>query len=465
MNPSTRTFLSLIVASILAAPVFLWAQEPGTSSDLSAEASAKGDTLPGEIDLPTALRFALDHNFAIRQARENIKEQEGVIIETRAAVLPNVVLNSQYQRTEASLEQGFGPGAPAPSDLNWSITLEATQALFAGGKFSAAIRGAKDIREAALYEMQGAINDALLDVRTKFYAVLLNQEEIKVQEQNLELLQQQYKDAKSRYDAGAGAQFDLLRAEVAVANGRPPLIQARNTYRISLEQLRQALGLASGSPGGGQETLTLAGSLDCVPAQFDLDAALAAAATTRPELLRYARLQSSEEQNIKAAKADYWPTLNAVGGYEVLNRTFPSDTNNPLYGWLVGLQSNWAVFDGRATAGKIMQARSQEEQARLTLLNEQLSVEVEVRQAYSSFEEAGELVAASAKTVEQAEEAVREAHVRYSAGTATELDVLQSQVDLTTARTNLIQSNYSYDVAVATLRRAMGVADKFELRE
>jgi outer membrane protein TolC len=313
--------------------------------------------------------------------------------------------------------------------------------------------------------MQGVINDALLDVRTKFYDVLLNQEKIKVQEQNLELLRQQYKDAKARYDAGSGAQFDLLRAEVALANGRPPLIEARNTYRISIEQLRQALGLVSITPASGQQSLNLAGSLDCTPTQFDLDSALAAASTSRPELLRYTRLQSSGEQNIKVAKADYWPTLNAVGAYELRKRTFSNDLESTLNGWFVGAQSSWAIFDGRATAGRVREARSQEEQARLTLLNEQLSVEVEVRQAYSSFEEAGELVAASAKTVEQAEEAVREAHVRYTAGTATELDVLQSQVDLTTARTNLIQANYSYDVAVATLRRAMGVADKFELRE
>jgi outer membrane protein len=459
MKLSTFTFFTLVLASILAGP--LLAQAP----DSSAVALAKADSLPGDIDLPTALRFALDHNFAIRQARQRIEEQEGVLVQTRAAVLPNVALNSQFQQTDNTLQEGFGPGTPTPNDQAWSITLQATQALFAGGKFSAAIHSEKDVREAALYEMQGVMNDALLDVRTKFYAVLLNQEEIKVQEQNLDLLQQQYKDAKARYDAGSGSQFDLLRAEVAVANGRPPLIQARNTYRISLEQLRQALGLAAGTPAGGQQTLSLAGSLDCVPAQFDLDSALAAAATSRPELLRYARLQSSEEQNIKVAKADYWPTLNAVGGYEVRKRTFPSYLGDRIDGWEVGLQSSWAIFDGRATSGKIMQARSQEEQARLTLLDEQLSVEVEVRQAYSLFEEAGELVAAGAKTVEQAEEAVREAHVRYDAGTATQLDVLGAQVDLTTARTNLIQANYSYDVAVATLRRAMGVADKFELRE
>jgi outer membrane protein TolC len=455
MKSPDHRFFPLILAAALAAP--LWALGQG--------AAAPSDALPGEIDLPSALRYALDHNFAIRQARENIKEQEGVIVQTRAAVLPNVAVNSQYERTQATLQQGLGPGGPTLGDLNWSITLEATQALFAGGKLSAAIHAAKDVREAALYEMQSAINDALLDVRTKFYAVLLNQEQIKVQEQNLDLLQQQYKDAKARYDAGSGSQFDLLRAEVAVANGRPPLIQARNTYRISIEQLRQALGLVSSASADGRQTLGLTGSLDCVPAQFDLDSALAAASSNRPELLRYARLQSSEEQNIRAAKANYWPTVNALGGYEVLNRTFPSNTNNPLSGWLVGLQSNWAVFDGRATAGRVAQARSQEEEARLTLLNEQLSVEVEVRQAYSSFQEAVELVAAGAKTVEQAEEAVREARVRYSAGTATQLDVLQSEVDLTTARTNLIQANYSYDVAVATLRRAMGVADKFELRE
>jgi outer membrane protein len=453
MKPSNRRYLSLVLALVTA------------SAAMAQEAQPSPDFLPGEIDLPTALRFALDHNFEIRQARQRIEQQEGVLISTRAAALPNVALNSQYQRTDKTLQEGFGPGAPTPNDQAWSITLQATQALFAGGKFSAAIHSEKDASEAALYEMQGVMNDALLDVRTKFYAVLLNQEEIKVQEQNLDLLQQQYKDAKARYDAGSGAQFDLLRAEVAVANGRPPLIQARNTWRISLEQLRRALGLASGPSVGGQQTLSLTGSLDSTPAQFDLDSALAAASTSRPELLRFARLQAGQEQNIKVAKADYWPTLNAVGGYEVRERTFPSYLGDRIDGWQVGLQSSWAIFDGRATAGKVVQARSEAEQARLTLLDEQLTVEVEVRQAYSSFQEAGELVAAGAKTVEQAEEAVREARVRYSAGTATQLDVLGAEVDLTTARTNLIQANYSYDVAVATLRRAMGVADKFELRE
>ena len=68
-------------------------------------------------------------------------------------------------------------------------------------------------------------------------------------------------------------------------------------------------------------------------------------------------------------------------------------------------------------------------------------------------------MAASRQTVEQAEEALRLANTRFAAGTATQLDVLNSQVSLTQARTNELQANYTYLVAVAALRDAMGFGD------
>jgi outer membrane protein TolC len=55
---------------------------------------------------------------------------------------------------------------------------------------------------------------------------------------------------QNRFNAGSTSNFDVLRAQVALANGQPPLIQARNDYRIAIEQLRQVLGFASDSWGG-----------------------------------------------------------------------------------------------------------------------------------------------------------------------------------------------------------------------
>ena len=126
----------------------------------------------------------------------------------------------------------------------------------------------------------------------------------------------------------------------------------------------------------------------------------------------------------------------------------------------MGLQSQWAVFDGRATSGRVAQARSVVEQTRLTLVETELAAVVQVRRAFSSWQEATELVEASRRVVEQAEESVRLANARYTAGTGTQLDVLAAQVDLTTARSNQVQAYYNYNVAIASVRQAMGLSDE-----
>ena len=149
-----------------------------------------------------------------------------------------------------------------------------------------------------------------------------------------------------------------------------------------------------------------------------------------------------------------------MGGYSWVRGPFSAAWDARVEGWTAGVQSSWDIFDGRATAGRVMQAKSQWEQAKLTLADTTLAIEVQVRQAYSSLIEAWELVQASSKTVEQAQEALRLANVRYGAGTATQLDVLTSQVALTQARLNQLQAYYGYNVAQAAMRQAMGQPDE-----
>jgi outer membrane protein len=165
-------------------------------------------------------------------------------------------------------------------------------------------------------------------------------------------------------------------------------------------------------------------------------------------------------ETITTVKANYFPTVSAFGGWQ-LRKGSTYEFGDSNHGWLVGVQSQWNIFDGRATAGRVSQARSALEQTRLTLTEAQLAIEVEVRRAYSNWQQATELADAMTKVTGQAEESVRLANARYSAGTATQLDLLQAQTDLTTARTNQIQAYYTYTVAVASLRKAMGQADEF----
>jgi outer membrane protein TolC len=440
--------------------------KPGFLSSLAAlwltalftsAAPAPEQPVPDKLDLKDALQFGLENNFTIRQARERIKQQEGVEIEVRARQLPNVAAGGSYTLNDREISQ-YVP----QSDRNWSIALQARQVLYAGGGVQASVKSARLAREAAVLELQGIINEQLLLVRTRFYTVLLDQQRITVQEENVRLLEEQLKNAKSRLDAGATSNFEVLRAEVALANGRPPLIQARNDFRLSIEELRQALGYVNGRSENVAKVPEFLGSLEIgQPVEYQLPDALATARANRPELQRLAKLTDSSEARVVASRASARPELDLIGSYNVVRGPFSPGWASRLDGLAGGLQVQWNIWDGRATAGRVAQAKSQLLQTHLSLDEATLAVEVGVRRAFSSLQEAWELVQSTGKVVSQAEEALRLANVRYNAGTATQLDVLTSQVALTEARLNQLLSYYGYNVALATMRQAVGQADPF----
>jgi outer membrane protein len=417
---------------------------------------------PAALDLPYALAFALDNNFAIRQAKERIRQQDGVVLEVRSTQIPTVAAGGSLQRNDTRV-------GPTGEDRYWSFSVTAKQTLYSGGGVSAQVRGQQLNLDASILTLQAVINDALLEVRTRFYTVLVNRERIKVQEQNTELLQRQLQDVKNRYEAGTVSNFEVLRSEVALANAQTPLITARNDYRLAIEELRRSLGLVTAAENNLANVPEFQGTLEFTPASFDLRTALVAAREQRPDLLRLKKLAQAAEEGVTVRRAGYLPSVALFGAYDwrkaAGSNNFPGDRD----GWTFGLSSAWNIFDGQATSGRVAQARSLLAQAKLFVEEAQLSVDVDVRRAISTFQQANELAEASKKVVEQATEALRLANARYNAGTATQLDVLTSQVDLTTARLNQVQAYYSYNVAVATTRKAMGLADELrpggELRD
>lgn len=420
-------------------------------------ADGKPDTdtnVPDRLDLAYALAFALDNNFTIRQAKERIRQQEGILLEVRSAQIPNVAASAGYQRNADEISTNG-------RDHAWSVDITASQVLYAGGGVTAGIRAQKLAIDAAILELRSVIDDALLEVRVRFYTVLVNRERIKVQEQNVELVQRQLQDVRNRYEAGTVSNFEVLRAEVALANAQPALITARNDYRLSIEELRRTLGYIAASEADMTKVPEFVGTLEFQPATFDLRSALSTARESRPDLQRLSKLANAAEETVTVRRSGYLPVVSAFGGYD-WRRSPANSTKSSLDGWTVGVQSSWDIFDGRATAGRVAQARSVLEQTKLALAEAELTVDVDVRRAISTFQQSTELAEASKRVVEQAEEAVRLANARFAAGTATQLDVLTSQVDLTTARINQLQAYYSYNVAVASTRRAMGLPDELQ---
>ena len=88
-------------------------------------------------------------------------------------------------------------------------------------------------------------------------------------------------------------------------------------------------------------------------------------------------------------------------------------------------------------------------------------VQLEVQQAYVKLQTARATIRSGQKTVEQADEAVRLASERLAAGAGTQLDVLNAQVQLTTARSTELQARADYNIAIADFDRVTATATKY----
>lgn len=427
----------------------------GLAGTLFAQSETPPNERRGSFDLARCLDTAVVQNYDILRARERVRQQHGALVEVRGRIIPNLQMAGQYEEQDTSLNF---PGVTR--DTTWNIGVELTQELFSGGQNMANVRARRFAEQAAQFDLQATINDVLLQVRERYYAVLLARSQIRVQEQNIELLQEELQSAQNKLDAGAVSPFNVLRADVALANGRTPLIRARNNYRIAIEELARVLGYPP-QPAGREDTLDVVGELEFEPYKADLSRERAQAFENRPELKSLNLVRQSQERALRATRGAHLPAISAFAGYGYQSDTTTDDTWDEVDGWSAGFRLGWDLFDGLQTRGRVLQAASSLEQARLAEEQVKLEIDVEVRRANSSFIEAEELFHATRKVVEQAEESVRLARSRFDVGAATQLDVLQTQQALTEARDNEVQALHDYNVALTRLRKAAGILDRF----
>lgn len=431
------------------------------TSRAANDASGSTNLFGHPLSRENAIAIALKQNSAILKGKADLAAAHGIVVQLRAIAYPTITAHGAYNAEQSTLIEQFPLPAPFSSDIqfptqNWNSDIRVQQSIYEGGRMTSAFRSAKLTRDQALLNYQALLADTLLSVRVAYDDVLVAMADVAVNEASVKLLTREWENTKRRYEAGKVPQFDVLRAHVELANENPKLIQARNSYRISKNNLLNLLGVNLPQSVWADVPLELSDSLQAVPLPLDLPAALASALTNRPELGALRKAEALRLEDLVVAKAGFKPSAQVFGGYEWTSLPYGNDLSADLYGWIAGAQLSWNIFDSGLTRGRIMESRANYERARLDVDDRRRQIELEVRTAYSDFIEAREVLESQKEVVGEAEEALRLAEARFGAGSGTELDVLDAQTALTQARTTQAQSLHDYSVARARLERAAG---------
>jgi len=352
----TRFFLYLgIVATlgILGQPSFAGSKGRYTSD------TGSGARVP-TFTLNQAILTALQRNPTLLNAEQEIKRTKGVIIQVRAQALPQINANANFQWTDpnltgarifgntssttggtpttpsaaaASLMEGvpssqvgdvrtpLAAATPNPvrnvesSDISYAISVTGTQLIFNGTTFNQ-IRGTFFQRDSAYFSFRNILDQLIATVKTQFYQIIVNRDLVKVNEENVHLLEAQLKDQQNRFEAGTVPRFNVLQAEVQLGNQIPQLITAQNNLRISKLQLAKTLGLDYQRRFGAGPPLDVIGDMPYIPRSIELVDAIELGKQRRAFLKQARANVFNQLQQVRAAAGQWLPNITTTGGGE-----------------------------------------------------------------------------------------------------------------------------------------------------
>jgi len=423
---------------------------PASSLELRLTPDAK------RLGIDDAVSTAMQKNPEILAAIQQIRLTRGQMVQVRAALLPTLQVNPGYTvQSDTLANPGFDFGL-VNNNQSWNVAIQINQNIWSGWKNQANFSAARLANDSAFYSLRQTIDKVVADTKKLFYDVIFNRALIRVREESVAVLQSQLQDQQSRFEAGTVPRFNVLQAEVALANAIPPVIQARNALRISQFSLVKQLGLDYPSDPA-LVPIDVLGQLDYDPIKIDLAKSVFTALTRNPSLKVQRQNILIGNEQLKAALSGFQPTLNATAGYQAFNVPTSSSLDDAVNGLFFGVTGSWNIFDGLATIGATQAARASLQQSMINYDNGARGIELDVQRAVSNLIEAQEVIDSQRANVVQATEALRLSRERLDAGAGTQLDVLNAQVSLLQAQTTELEGRFRYITALAEYNRVLSL--------
>src|SRR6266487_2855244 len=393
-----------------------------------------------------AVAVAEEHNPEILIARKKVQGARGGVIEARSGFLTwltsNGLVDKRQTQSETNLRQE-----------DYNVTLKLDQNLYTGGAVTSQVAIARLNIEKQNYELQEIASRVAMDVRIAFNELLLNRAKVRVRQDSVRVLDEDLKGQQQSFSAGIVGKLNVQRAEVALANERPELFNAQTQLRNSYLRLGDLFGADAG-PGAKAAPFEVSGELQYQPNHPDLNECLARADANRAVIKARQKDIQIEDQQYILDRSGSRPHVRAFSGYEVYSERDPEVGQEFNYGYVVGINATWNIFDGFATRGRMQATRARREAGVQALAAARRGVASEVRSAFFDLEQAERVLQAETKNVQTADEALEIAKGNFAAGLGTQLDTLQAASDVTRTRTTRLSAIYLHNVALARLVHA-----------
>ncbi len=403
------------------------------------------------ITLDEAINIALENNFQLKQAENNLELSEYRIRSEKADFLPSLSSNAGFstQQGQQFVQETLSFTDVTSSGANGRVS--ASVPIFNGFDNILTLRSSEKDKLSSEETLKRARENIIFNTATRFLTVLLNKQQLEDAKESLETSKILLEQTKAQVEVGSRPSVDQFNQEATVANDEFTVTQRENAVKLARLQLIRSLQI---DPLGNYEFAVPdfdpeAAKNSVSSAGYTIDALINEALSNRADIRSSEYDIQSLEYQLQLVKARLLPTLNGSAAIstsysdqdprgDFSEQYFDQRVNKSL-----SLSLNFPIFQNLNRMTQIESAKVNLRNAELGLENTKLQVIQEVTQALNDYTSYSAQLKAAEKSLIASEKAFETQQERYNVGASTLIELSQAQTQYFNAQSSRTSALYN----------------------
>ncbi len=391
--------------------------------------------------LEDTLVSAYETNPTLAAQRARLRQTEEGYFQARSARLPSVSASADVTETER-----WGGAVAFNPDGSIGYGVNLSQSLYRGGRTSGAIDSALARIEASRAQLRSTEQTVLIDAVAAHAEVVRDQQVVGIRSNNVDVLAEQLRAARDRFEVGEITRTDVAQAEARLSGARAQLSAAQAALAASRARYARVTGVEAAEPDA-------AGAAPSLPE--NLGDALETALNVNPDLQAALFGEQAAQLGVQIARGALRPELS-------LSASASEGRQSDFTGQAQGSASVTArvavpIFTGGLNRSRVREALASADEARLSSLNVRRQVIEGVTNTWNNYLAAQAVIESSRQAVRANEIAFEGVEQEAFVGLRTTLDVLNAEQELLNSRLELVRAERDLTVASYAVLQSMGL--------
>lgn len=407
------------------------------------------------LTLETAIKIALENNYEIKIAKNNVIISETNVTIGNAGMLPtataSIVDNNSIQNSSQTRQDGTSTSLnnAKNNSLTYGVSLGWT--IFDGLRMFAKHDQLKELQKLGDAQFKSTLLNKVGQVNSAYFDLVQQQQQLAALDTTIVISKQRLNLAQNRFSIGKASKLEVLNAQVDLNSDQVALLRQKEAYANAKIMLNQYLARDSKIDFKVVDVVS-------VDKELVLADLLELAQKQNPVLEAQVLNKRISELQLKQVKANRYPTVKLSSGYNFSesNSSLGFTSQTSAKGFNYGFSASLNLFDGFNQNRNEKIAKLDIENTQILIEQQKMILNTQLSTAYQTYLTNLELIVLEENNAEIAQQNLNITLDKFNIGTITTFEFRTAQLNYVNAKVRYSNAQFEAKLSEIALKELAG---------